>query len=195
MKKILKMGLAVVLVLTIGIIAVGCGSKDEQDADSDINIELSWENGGKAPEEYTWEEFNALTGPQQIKFQNSFEEFKDFEDWMAEAQAEDDVDLPWVKEGRSPSDYTWDEFIALEGAHQIQFQNSFESTDKFEEWMNEAQEEVIDIPWENGGKAPEEYSWEEFNKLTGPQQIKFQNSFEKYEDFEKWMEKVRTPKE
>ena len=85
-EKNLKMGLAVVLVLTIGIIAVGCGSKDEKAKSSDIEIELPWENGGKAPEEYNWEEFNKLTGPQQIKFQNSFEKYEDFEKWIEKAR-------------------------------------------------------------------------------------------------------------
>ncbi len=196
MKRFLRLSLAVILVLTIGIVSVGCGSKNKQDKDSasDVEVELPWEEGGKKPAEYTWDEFNALTGPQQIKFQESFKEFEEFEDWMEDAQAENGK-LPWVKEGRSPSDYTWDEFLALDGPLQIQFQNAFEDDKAFEKWMLEAQEDVTDIPWENGGKKPEEYTWEEFNKLTGPQQIKFQESFEKFEDFEKWMDKARTPKQ
>lgn len=42
------------------------------------------------------------------------------------------------------------------------------------------------IPWENGGKQPIEYTWEEFEKLSGEQQEIFVESFDSAEEFEKW---------
>jgi len=40
-----------------------------------------WENGGKDPEDYTWAEFEALDGAQQIAFQNYLGE-RGFEKWF-----------------------------------------------------------------------------------------------------------------
>jgi hypothetical protein len=45
-----------------------------------------WENGGKKPSEYTWEEFNALDGLQQEFFFLWFDSADAFEVWMTEAQ-------------------------------------------------------------------------------------------------------------
>ena len=39
-----------------------------------------------------------------------------------------------------------------------------------EKWMEEAQRAEMNLPWENGGKEPSEYTWEEFEGLTPEQQ-------------------------
>lgn len=49
----------------------------------------------------------------------------------------------------------------------------------------------IEKPWENGGKAIEEYTWEEFEGLSGDQQEAFFEAFETVEAFEEWMEMVK----
>ena len=69
------------------------------------------------------------------------------------------------------------------------FQNSFESFEEFEVWMkkvngdtSETEENIeLELPWENGGKQPSEYTWEEFEALEGGQQIAFQDSFGSFE--------------
>ena len=105
----------------------------------ETEIELPWENGGKQPSEYTWEEFNNLTGPQQIKFQRSFSSEETFEQWMMDAQ-NGNVEIPWENGGKQPSEYTWDEFTSLSGDLQIKFQKTFESDAEFQNWMNQARD-------------------------------------------------------
>ena len=58
---------------------------------------------------------------------------------MATAQMNEmDASLPWNNGGKLPSEYTWDEFLALSGDHQELFFGWFETADAFEKWMNEA---------------------------------------------------------
>lgn len=166
-----------------------------------VKIPIPWENGGKKPKNYTWEEFELLTPEQQIKFQNSFKKVEDFEKWMERAQEELGPKNPWENENKKPKDYTWEEFEVLTAEQQIAFQNSFKSQEKFDEWLqsvteNAGQEEnTINLPWENGGKQPKDYTWEEFEALVPEQQIAFQNAFENQEDFEKWMDSVTDKEE
>ncbi len=146
-------------------------------------------SGDNVSREYTWEEFEAMTPEQQLEFQNRFKNDKEFEDWLENAQNVE-VYVPWEDGGKVPSEYTWEEFEALAANQQIVFQNSFESDDAFEEWMEKASDIGTDVPWKNGGKAPSDYTWEEFEALTADQQMVFQNSFENIEKFDEWLNKV-----
>ncbi len=159
-------------------------------------ISVPWENGGKQPSDYTWEEFEALTADQQMVFQNSFGKIEDFEKWMEKAQGTAEIETPWENGGKNPKDYTWEEFEALTAEQQMAFQSSFEKSEDFEKWMEEAQGTTeIETPWENGGKQPKDYTWEEFEALTAEQQMAFQNSFKDSDGFEKWMESVTKSEE
>ena len=102
----------------------------------------------------------------------------------------DSVVSPWENGGKQPKDYTYEEFDALSAEQQLEFQESFKSTDEFNEWLNKAQWVAVEVPWENGGKQPEDYTWEEFEALSDEQQMAFQNSFEDNKDFENWYYKV-----
>ena len=138
MNNVFKRCIFVLLMIVACAFVFGCKENGENNISSDeTKIELPWENGGKQPSEYTWEEFNDLTGPQQIKFQNSFSSSDEFEQWMFDAQNGHE-EIPWENGGKQPVEYTWDEFEALSGDLQIKFQNSFKSDDDFEKWMNEA---------------------------------------------------------
>ena len=102
--------------------------------------ELSWNHGGKNPSEYTWIEYEELNDAQQEKFFEWFEDFKDFEKWMEIAQFENEYgDIPWNHGGKLPSEYTWEEFQSLSDAHKEMFFEWFETPEKFEEWMENAQ--------------------------------------------------------
>lgn len=145
-----------------------------------------WENGGKQPNEYTMEEYETLTGAQQMAFYNWFGSAAAFDAWLEAAQFPKS-DHPWENGGKLPNEYTWEEFEALTGAQQIAFQNWFKSDKDFVAWMEDAQSVKPDHPWENGGKLPNEYTWEEYEALTGAQQMAFQNWFDPFEAFEAWM--------
>ena len=130
--------------------------------------DLPWENGGKQPADYTWEEFEALSDEHQMAFQNAMGA-TDFEIWKEWVQR---PPLPWELEGaKQPEEYTWEEFEALSDEHQIDFQNAM-GQEAFEEWMNP----TVANPWdESGAKQPEEYTWEEFEALSAEQQMEFQS--------------------
>ena len=150
-----------------------------------------WETGGKKPSEYTLAEFNALSASQQIAFQKWFGSDENFDAWLSKVEKESftPVEVPWEKGGKSPDQYTLTEFNELTGEQQIAFQKWFGSGENFDAWMKNAQqssEDQIVIPWQNGGKHPSEYTWDEFEGLSGPLQIMFQEELGP-EAFESWM--------
>lgn len=151
-----------------------------------IRNDMPWDNGGKAPSAYTWDEFEALTAEQQIAFQESFGNLNAFMNWMDEAQMVE-LELPWDNGGKQPEDYTWEEFIALSPELQIAFQNCFENLESFDEWMQRADPAEGTFEWELQNKALEDYTWEEFENMTTEEQIAFQNAFGSFEAFDQWL--------
>lgn len=145
-------------------------------------------NASKAMMDYTWAEFEAMTPAEQMKFQNSFASIEEFDKWLQKAQFGEQKN-PWDEAGaKQPSEYTWAEFEALSAAQQMAFQNSFESIEEFDKWLQKAQFGEQKNPWdEAGAKQPFEYTWTEFEALTPGQQIAFQNSFCSAEAFLEWL--------
>lgn len=149
-------------------------------------------SGAKQPADYTWAEFNALTADQQMAFQNHLG--SSFESWMNRVQEKPVTNNPWDASGaKQPADYTWAEFNALTGDQQMAFQNHLGSSG-FESWMNRVQEEPEEEfevnPWDvSGAKQPAEYTMEEFEALTGAQQMAFQNHLGP-DAFEAWLNRV-----
>ena len=170
-------------------------------------VEKPWENGGKAIGEYTWEEFEALSGDQQEAFFEAFESAEAFDAWMKDAKPEAilpveetaQLEKPWENDSHAVSEYTWEEFQALSGDQQEAFFEAFESAEAFEAWLNGVKPDgisgieegmQIEKPWENDGRAVSEYTWEEFQALSGDQQEAFFEAFESAEAFNEWMAKV-----
>lgn len=198
MKRLLCIIVAVCLTVAFGSMITGCGNSNGDNEKAD----LPWENGGKQPSEYTWEEYLELNGEQQIAFQRSFGSQELFAAWMQEVNGgpestEDEVvfiplELPWENGGKQPEEYTWEEFLALEGGLQIEFQMSFDGEESFEEWMERVNpsetedSEELYLPWEDGGKQPQEYTWEEFDALSDGQKLAFQHSFDDMDAFDAW---------
>ncbi len=154
---------------------------------------LPWENGGKQPADYTWAEFESLTGNQQMAFQNHLGA-DGFESWMNRVQNKTESN-PWDKAGaKQPEDYTWEEFEELTGDQQMAFQNALGASG-FESWMNRVQSNTGSNPWDKAGaKQPADYTWEEFESLTGEQQMAFQNHLGA-DGFESWMNRAQSKTE
>ena len=152
---------------------------------------MPWDNGGKQPEDYSWAEFEALTGEQQMAFQDSFASQSAFDAWLEQnLPRETTPAMPWDNGGKQPEDYTWAEFEALTGEQQMAFQNAM-GAEAFEAWLNRAQNPPAANPWDHpGAKQPKDYTWAEFEALTGEQQMAFQSSFARFEDFEAWLQRV-----
>ena len=106
----------------------------------------------------------------------------------------DSISVPWDNGGKQPKDYTYEEFEALTAEQQLAFQKTFKTQDEFNDWLNKAQWVPVDVPWENGGKKPAEYTWDEFKALSDEQQMAFQSSFEDSNGFEEWYYRV-SPKD
>ena len=155
-----------------------------------------WEKpGAKQPQDYTWEEFTALTISQQMAFQDYLGE-AGFEAWLDKVQGELEK-YPWEQPGaKQPKDYTWAEFEALTAQQQMAFQN-YLGAKGFEAWLNKAQgqEQPAANPWEaSGAKQPADYTWAEFEALTAAQQMAFQN-YLGANGFETWLNKVQNQTE
>ncbi len=154
-------------------------------------VELPWENGGKDPAEYSYQEFEALNEAQQMAFQSYLGD--EFDNWLerAKAEAEDGIYLPWEDGGKDPFEYSYDEYEDLNRAQQMAFQE-YLGEERFEEWINlvkpdrSEEDEGLYFPWEHGGKDPREYTWEEFCDLSMGQQMAFQEYLGEIE-FEKWL--------
>ena len=95
--------------------------------------------GGKKPEDYTWEENEALSEAEKAAFYESFAGVSDFDTWLTQAQA--NAKLPWENGSKKPKDYTWEEYEALSGFLQDAFFESFESVEAFEKWLEANQPE------------------------------------------------------
>ena len=77
----------------------------------------------------------------------------------------------------------------MTAAQQMAFQN-YLGAEGFEAWLNRVQNQTEQNPWEEpGAKKPEDYTYEEFEALTGAQQIAFQNYLGEA-GFEAWLNRV-----
>lgn len=153
------------------------------------NMKIPWENGGKHPQDYTWEEFEKLTPENQMKFQYSFGSIEEFDKWLRKAQGNSGV-VQWDNNIEN-IEYTWEEFEVLTPEEQMKFQNSFGSIKAFDEWLQKVQRNDDAVRWDNNDVENVEYTWEEFEKLAPEDQMKFQNSFESIEKFDEWLQKAQ----
>ncbi len=193
-QKFLNLAMIVMILSALSLGLFGCNKTDKnntknnvQGENQTVTEENPWDKkGAKQPADYTWAEFEALSGAQQIAFQNDMGA-DGFEEWMNRAQGTT-VEKPWDKKGaKQPADYTWEEFESLTGEQQIAFQNDM-GADEFENWMNRAQNKPAENPWDKkGAKQPADYTWAEFEALEPSQQIEFQTSFDSIEAFDAWL--------
>ena len=158
---------------------------------TETEFDFQWNEPGKAPNEYTWEEYQALTPEKQEAFYQWFESITDFEAWMESVQIPEETTPTWDKPGKTPKEYTLEEYQALSPEEQDAFFLWFASADEFLAWMNEAipePEEVEEPDWE---KTPQDYTWEEYLSLTPQEQEAFYGWFGSLEEFEAWMNTVK----
>ena len=106
--------------------------REEAERSAAEQVEMPWEEpGATPPDDYTHEEYLALTPAQQIAFQKCF----DFASWLDRVQGgtTDTEEMPWEEPGATqPDDYTYEEYLALSPAQQIAFQKCFD----FYAWLD-----------------------------------------------------------
>lgn len=155
--------------------------------------DFSWNEPGKLPNEYTWEEYQTLTAVQKEAFYLWFESATAFETWKNQAEPEENTfpEPTWNDQQKQPDEYSWQEYQALTLEEQDAFFLWFDSTDDFEAWMNGVKPTEIapdDLSWDIPGKKPKDYTWEEYQALTPEEQDAFYLWFDSMQAFEAWME-------
>jgi len=156
--------------------------------------DIPGQGSDEKPVQVTWDEFCAMTEEEKQAFMDSFASGEAFEAWLESVGG--DVPsvptYPWENGGKQPKDYTWDEFCALSEDEVEAFIASFGSNAEFEKWAEKVQTTVPDFkyPWENGGKQPKDYTWDEFCALDEEEMTAFMDWFGSEEAFEEWLMKV-----
>ena len=158
--------------------------------------DFHWDEPGKKPDAYTYEEYQALTSEQKEAFYQWFGSVEGFESWLNKAQAEVPTTQPitWDEQGKQPDEYTWAEYQAMPPEEQDAFFLWFDSKEAFEAWMNAvkpAEENPSEPAWDLPGKTPEEYTWSEYLALSPEKQDAFYLWFDSLQAFEAWMASVK----
>lgn len=158
--------------------------------------DFHWDEPGKKPNDYTWEEYQSLTSDKKEAFYQWFGSQADFEAWLEHAKStESEPSLPdWNKPGKQPDEYTWLEYQALSIEDRDAFFLWFASEDAFETWMNKAkpaESTQTDPVWKLPGKKPKEYTWAEYQALSPQDQDAFYHWFSSRKAFETWMNRVK----
>lgn len=163
----------------------------QQFEDDQTGGNAPWEKAGaKQPEDYTWREYLALSEQEQSMFYNSFGSEEAFDEWMKKVNPEEQKsDAEGNTDIKLQSKYTWYEYMRLTEQEQTAFFNTFESEEAFNEWLDSVSPVQDDVcPWERpGGKQPEDYTWDEYIKLTAEQQIIFFNYLNEKGQFDIWL--------
>lgn len=139
--------------------------------------------------QYTLSEYENMTEEEQISFKKRFENEEEFKKWHADIQVKSKAQMPWDNDGKTPDQYTLEEFEALNSIEKIAFSEWFKSEDEFFAWQDKVeQQNKAPLPWEaDGAKMPDQYTYDEFSALTGEQQMHFQYWFKSIDDFDKWL--------
>lgn len=159
-----------------------------------------WDEPGKTPDAYTYEEYQALTAEKKEAFYQWFGSLEEFESWLNKAKGEVPTTQPptWDEQEKRPNEYTWAEYQTMTPEEQDAFYLWFDSKEAFEAWMNAAQPAEVDPEkptWDLSGKTPDAYTWEEYQALSPEQQDAFYLWFGSLEAFEVWMENAKPDEE
>ena len=105
-------------------------------------------------------------------------------------ESEDIVLYPWDLSGKAPNEYTLAEYEQLTEKEKKAFKAAFLSEEEFNLWDIKVGkvkvEDIVLYPWEVAGKAPHNYTWAEYERLTEEEKEAFEKAFSSAEDFEKW---------
>ncbi len=152
----------------------------------------AWDKPGKAPDQYRWEEYLELTMEEQEAFFQWFDSEEEFKAWLEQAQPEESTppEIKWNKPGKTPDQYTWEEYQVLDAEDRDAFYLWFASEEAFEAWMQSvkpAETETPQVRWDKPGKEPDAYTWNEYLALSAQEQEAFYLWFASTKDFEAWM--------
>lgn len=163
--------------------------KDEEIEVFTINLE------GKNPEDFTWEDYQKLTTEEQMMFPDYFESMDVYNVWYESVKPnETEIEVFTINlKGKKPEDFTWEDYQKLTTEEQMVFPDYFESMDVHNAWYEsvkpkETEIEVFTINLE--GKTPEDFTWEDYQKLTTAEQMVFPDYFDSFDVYQRWYERV-----
>ncbi len=175
---------------------------ETEDYEEDILLDVDFLNE-RNPEDFTWEEYHALTPEEQAVFPDYFDSYDEYIKWY------DDVyeDISKYEEisinddflnGKYPEHFTWEEYQALTSEEQAMFPDCFYSLDEYKRWYESVQEDIsnyeeisINDDFLNG-RNPEDFTWEEYEALTTEEQAMFPDYFDSYDEYLQWMETAKS---
>lgn len=190
--KIKNMKWPVILILTIALCTAGFfGWKYAGEQNRVPEMDLN-----KPVEMYTWEEYRMLSLEEQDRFFASFGSAEAFEAWLKSVRPTEVpvAAIDWDEEKKKPDQYTWEEYLMLQGENQDGFRAWFGSEDAFRRWMESVRpEETVSDPVtiDFSVRKPDAYTWEEYQALSSEEQEAFYQWFDSRNAFEAWMERVK----
>lgn len=153
----------------------------------------------KAPDAYTWEEYQTMDHEEKDALFERFDTLEDFEAWKESMQPQEtEPEFIWDLPGKLPDAYTYGEYLTLTSEQKEAFYQWFSSVTEFESWLQQAQADIAETEppaWDPQGKQPDEYSWSEYQALTPEEQDAFYLWFSSREAFETWIYTVNPPDE
>lgn len=154
-------------------------------------VKAPWDQpGSKQPAAYEWWEYQALSTEEQSMFFNSIGGEAAFREWKNRVNPEKPAEsIPDETEIVLKSEYTWHEYLALTEQEQTAYFQSFESEAAFNAWMDSVKPDKSEKnPWEwPDTKQPEDYTWNEYDKLPVDQQMAFFNYLNAQGKFDAWL--------
>jgi hypothetical protein len=146
----------------------------------------------KAPDAYTWDEYQSMSAKEQDRLFQRFDSTEDFEAWKESVQPQvTEPDFQWNEE-KLPVEHSWEEYSALTEEQKEAFFQWFDSKDAFESWMEAAkpQQTVPAAIWDKPGKTPDRFTFDEYQALTPQEQDLFYQWFSSRDAFEAWLDQA-----
>ena len=109
-------------------------------------------NEVKNPQKITWEQYQQLSPEEQAYFPDNFENMDEYNAWYEKNNPNDqksDIDQTEVKipiidlQGKSPLEWTWEEYQELSPEEQAYFPDYFESFEEYQLWYDKVSAEEL----------------------------------------------------
>ena len=99
-----------------------------------------------------------------------------------------------IDEIKNPESYTWEQYQALTPEEKMMFPDYFENMDEYNVWYESVAptgDEGANIPKVDlAGKNPEDFTWEDYQKLSIEEKMIFPDYFDSFEAYQKWYDSV-----
>lgn len=130
--------------------------------------------------DYTWNEYMSMNDDDKRLFENEDDFFAWLESVQRDSEVEDEGELPWEEGGKTPDEYSLDEYLRLSEERQLAFREYFGSDDAFYAWMeSQIGEDEPDINEDNqfGGMSLDDFTMDDYFDMDPVDQALFKEQF------------------